>query len=145
MERLASKVSKELLNKNDAISFKAALLYWIKRSLHNEGARTDVDHEGWNRVPYRRTRNPSIPSKRREPRDSGKDRGTGRERRPNQGRIRNGRWKEDRKCYECGKVGHLVAPCPRTRCFECDNEGHIARQCPYMYRSAETGPENQWK
>ncbi|XP_066905184.1 DNA-binding protein HEXBP-like [Halyomorpha halys] len=76
----------------------------------------------------------------REPRDSGKDRGMGRERRPNQGRIRNGGGKEDWKCHGCGKVGHLVAPWPRTRCFECGNEGHIARQCPYIYRSAETGP-----
>ncbi|XP_014289764.1 ATP-dependent RNA helicase glh-1-like [Halyomorpha halys] len=100
----------------------------------------DVDDGGWNRVPYHRTRNPSTPWKRREPRDSGKDRGTGRERRPNQGRIRNGGGKEDRKCHGCGKVGHLVAQCPRTRCFECGNEGHIARQCPYIYRRAETGP-----
>ncbi|XP_014274435.1 uncharacterized protein [Halyomorpha halys] len=77
---------------------------------------------------------------REEPRDSGKDRGTGREGRPNQGRVRNGGGKEDRKCHGCGKVGHLVAQCPRTRCFECGNEGQIARQCPYMYRRAETEP-----
>ncbi|XP_066900965.1 DNA-binding protein HEXBP-like [Halyomorpha halys] len=64
----------------------------------------------------------------------------GRERRPNQGRIRNREGKEDRKCHGCEKVGHLVAHCPRTRCFECGNEGHIARQCPYMYKKAETGP-----
>nr|XP_014278146.1 DNA-binding protein HEXBP-like [Halyomorpha halys] len=53
-----------------------------------------------------------------------------------QGRIRNGGGKEDWKCHGCGKVGHLVDQCPRTRCFECGNEGHIARQCPYMYRRA---------
>ncbi|XP_066908538.1 uncharacterized protein [Halyomorpha halys] len=80
------------------------------------------------------TRNLSIPWKRREPGDSGKDRGTGRERRSNQGRIRNGGGKEDRKCHGCGKVRHLVA-----QRSECGNEGHIARQCPYMNRRAETG------
>ncbi|XP_014287102.1 uncharacterized protein [Halyomorpha halys] len=104
MERLAAKVSVDLLDKNDA-------------------------------------GNPSTPWKRREPRDSGKDRATGRERRPNQCRIlRNGGGKEDRKCHGCGNVEHLVVQCPCTRCFECGNEGHIARQCPYIYRRAETGP-----
>nr|XP_014292927.1 DNA-binding protein HEXBP-like [Halyomorpha halys] len=54
--------------------------------------------------------------------------------------MRNGGGEEDRKCHRCGKVGHLVAHCPRTRCFECGNEGHIARQCRHMYKRAETGP-----
>ncbi|XP_014281616.1 uncharacterized protein [Halyomorpha halys] len=112
----------------------------IDTSAREEDPRMDVDDGEWNRVLYHRTRNPSTPWKRREQRDSGKDRGTGRERRPNQGRIRNGAGKEDRKCRGCGKVGHLVAHFPHTRCFECGNEGHIARQCPYMYKRAETGP-----
>ncbi|XP_014292468.1 uncharacterized protein [Halyomorpha halys] len=105
-----------------------------------EDVRMDVDDGGWNRVPYHRTRNPSIPWKRREPKNSGKDRDTGRERRRNQGRVRNEGGKEDRKSHGWGKVGHLVAHCLRTRCFECGNEGHIARQCPYTYKRAETGP-----
>ncbi|XP_014293360.1 DNA-binding protein HEXBP-like [Halyomorpha halys] len=111
----------------------------IDASAREEDARMDVDDGRWNRVPYHRTRNPSTPWKRREPRDSGKDRGTGRERRPNQGRIRNGGGNEDRKCHGYGKVGRLVAQCPPNRCFECSNEGHKARQCPYMYKRAETG------
>ncbi|XP_066905013.1 uncharacterized protein [Halyomorpha halys] len=45
--------------------------------------------------------------------------------------------REDRKCHGCGKFGHLVAHCPRTRCFECGAEGLKARQCPYMYRLKE--------
>nr|XP_014292342.1 serine/arginine-rich splicing factor RS2Z33-like [Halyomorpha halys] len=47
---------------------------------------------------------------------------------------RNSSRRKDRNCYACGKIGHLMAQCPRTQCFECGNEGHIARNCPYVYR-----------
>nr|XP_014281921.1 cellular nucleic acid-binding protein-like [Halyomorpha halys] len=58
--------------------------------------------------------------------------------RTNQAKPREIGRRDDRKCHGCGKVGHLVAQCPRTKCFECGNEGHIARHCPYMYRRRET-------
>ncbi len=41
-----------------------------------------------------------------------------------------------RKCYQCGKYGHLAAACPsssgtsRKKCFQCGRYGHIASDCP---------------
>jgi len=38
--------------------------------------------------------------------------------------------KINRKCYECGKEGHLARFCRAKRCFQCGQGGHIARICP---------------
>lgn len=36
----------------------------------------------------------------------------------------------DRKCYNCGKTGHIAAKCraPKT-CYKCGKSGHIAAEC----------------
>ncbi|XP_066907986.1 ATP-dependent RNA helicase glh-2-like [Halyomorpha halys] len=91
-----------------------------------EEARMEVEEPGWMRVEYNRPRNFQNFGRRRENRDSGRDRARYQENRVKQG-----------KCHGCGKIGHLVAQCPRTRCFECGNEGHIAKQCPYIYKRRE--------
>ncbi|XP_066902638.1 CCHC-type zinc finger nucleic acid binding protein-like [Halyomorpha halys] len=78
-----------------------------------------------------------IPWRRREQRDGRRDRNSNTENRRSQVKARNNGRREDRKCHGCGKTGHLVVQCPRTRCFECGTEGHVARQCPYMYRRRE--------
>nr|XP_014293143.1 probable ATP-dependent RNA helicase vasa-like [Halyomorpha halys] len=91
---------------------------------------------GWNGVTYTRPRNNPVPWRRKDQRDVGRERGSG-DRRTNQAKPRNNGRREERSCHGCGKTGHLVAQCPRTRCLECGNEGHIARRCPYMYRRKE--------
>jgi len=39
-----------------------------------------------------------------------------------------------RKCFNCGKPGHLSADCPQPQgnqnCYECGQPGHKARDCP---------------
>ena len=40
---------------------------------------------------------------------------------------------EDKKCYNCGKKGHVYRDCPSPRsvkCYNCNKEGHISRDCP---------------
>ncbi|XP_014289974.1 uncharacterized protein [Halyomorpha halys] len=96
----------------------------------------EVEDAGWSRVTYTRSRNFNTTWRRREQRETGSDKGMG-DRRTNQARPRNGGWKEDRRCHGCGKTGHLVARCSRTRCFECGEEGHIAKYCRYIYRMKE--------
>ncbi|XP_066902686.1 uncharacterized protein [Halyomorpha halys] len=102
-----------------------------------EEARMEVEEPGWMRVEYNRPRNVQNFGRRRENRDSGRDRARYQENRVNQGKHRSNGRREDRKYHGCGKIGHLVAQCPRTRCFECGNEGHIAKQCPYIYKRRE--------
>nr|XP_014289651.1 cellular nucleic acid-binding protein homolog [Halyomorpha halys] len=92
----------------------------------------------WTRIEYNRPRTTAPPWRRREHKDSGKDKRLNRDR-SEQGKPRTSTRREDRICHGYGKVGHLVAQCPRTRCFECGNEGHIARQCPYVYCRQRSG------
>ncbi|CAH1990618.1 unnamed protein product [Acanthoscelides obtectus] len=36
-----------------------------------------------------------------------------------------------RKCYTCGKAGHMAAECRHAPiCYNCNNKGHIAIKCP---------------
>lgn len=48
----------------------------------------------------------------------------------------------DRKCYNCGQVGHLSAGCPTksrgVRCFRCGEHGHVAAKCA---RPRDAAPE----
>nr|XP_014293032.1 uncharacterized protein LOC106691695 [Halyomorpha halys] len=98
----------------------------IDASARKEDSRMEVEEGGWNRVTYTRPRNNPAPWRRKDQRNVGRERGSG-DRRTNQAKPRNNGRREERRCHGCGKTGHLVAQCPRTRCFECGNEGHIAR------------------
>nr|XP_024217877.1 uncharacterized protein LOC112211079 [Halyomorpha halys] len=109
----------------------------IETSAREVEARIEVEEPGWTRIEYQRPRNMPNPWRRREHRDVRREKNNNQESRASQVRPRFNDRREDRKCYGWGKVGHLVAHCPRTRCFECGAEGHIARQCPYMYRRKE--------
>ena len=35
-----------------------------------------------------------------------------------------------RKCFTCGKIGHVSARCRSRMCFNCGRDGHFARACP---------------
>ncbi|XP_014290175.1 uncharacterized protein [Halyomorpha halys] len=105
-------------------------------SAREEDSRMETDEGGWRKVTYTRPRSTENHWRRREYKEAGRDRGTA-ERKLTQVRPRNVSRKEERRCHGCGKMGHLVARCPRTRCFECGNEGHIAKHCPYIYRRRE--------
>jgi cellular nucleic acid-binding protein len=39
-----------------------------------------------------------------------------------------------RRCFNCGKVGHISAECTQAAgnkaCYNCGQDGHIARDCP---------------
>lgn len=99
-----------------------------------EDTRMEVEETGWSRVSYKQPRATTTPWKRRETIHSVKERHLPVERRPGP-RPKSNLRREERKCYGCGKPGHLFAQCPRTICHQCKTEGHIARECPYIYSS----------
>lgn len=106
----------------------------IDSTAREEETKVEVEETGWNKVTYRRPRTTPAAWKKKEPAFNGRERSAAMERRTGQFRPKTSFRKEERKCHGCGKKGHLVAQCPRTRCFECGTEGHIARQCPYIYK-----------
>lgn len=107
-------------------------------SARDEESRMEVDEAGWNRVSYKKPKVSSSPWRRRRDFDlEGREKMVTDGRKMDQRRSRPSGRKEDRRCHGCGKVGHIVAQCPRTKCYECGNEGHVARQCPYMYQRRE--------
>ncbi|XP_066904202.1 uncharacterized protein [Halyomorpha halys] len=108
-------------------------------SAREEEARTGIEEAGWTRVAYNRPKAAVNSWRRREFRESGRERSGAGERRPNQGgKPKASGRREDRRCHGCGRSGHLVAQFPRTKCYECGNEGHMARNCPYMYKWRNT-------
>lgn len=109
----------------------------VDASAREEEVRNTEEDGSWSKVTYRRSSNFRAP--RREVEFTRRERPAPATWRPGKPRG-NGR-REERKCHGCGKPGHLVAHCPRTRCFECGTEGHIARQCPYMSRRREVNKE----
>lgn len=106
-------------------------------SARDEEARMETEEPGWNRVLYRRPRGEPQPWNRRREIDHDRPR-INEKKKTESRRPRPSGKREDKRCHGCGKVGHLVAQCPRTRCFECGTEGHMARHCPYMYKRRET-------
>lgn len=110
----------------------------IDASAREEEARGEEEAEsGWSRVAYRRTEIGRTRARPETWRKRGGEFGGSRMRERRPGKERRSWAREERRCHGCGKTGHLVANCPRTKCFECGNEGHIARQCPYMSRRGE--------
>lgn len=116
-------------------SFAECAQEMVDASARDEEAREGFE-PGWSRVTYKRvepgrSRGRQEYGKRLEA-EFGRRERTATEKKPFVDR-RGGR-REERKCFECGKTGHLQAQCPRARCFECNTEGHKARQCPYIRR-----------
>lgn len=120
-------------------SFQECAQDMVDVSAREEESRMEVEETGWQKVSFRRPRSYPTTWKRREPTLEGRERQATGERRP---KTRSGPRKEERRCHGCGKTGHLVANCPRTKCFECGTEGHVARQCPYMFRRRD-GPRGE--
>jgi len=52
-----------------------------------------------------------------------------------------------RKCYNCGKPGHLSSVCElpqgNRKCYLCQEEGHIARLCPTVAENETGYAENE--
>ena len=41
---------------------------------------------------------------------------------------------DERRCYNCGRNGHLASKCFRpTKCFACNNFGHISYNCSNIH------------
>lgn len=55
--------------------------------------------------------------------------------------------KSSRKCYQCGKPGHIVRNCPdkdrQETCFACNGFGHRASECPTTARQTDQGAKNE--
>lgn len=111
----------------------------VDASARDEEVRMEIDEPGWSRVTYRKPRVMSGSWRRRREADyDGRERVAVEGRRQEQRKPRPAGRRDDRRCHGCGKTGHLVAQCPRTKCYECGNEGHIAKQCPYLYQRRDT-------
>ena len=71
---------------------------------------------------------------RRDRSQSGRrDRSQDRRRDRSESQRRNGRNNgSERKCYRCGKTGHMMSECrwANGACFGCGQEGHLVRDCP---------------
>lgn len=99
--------------------------------------------EAWVRVERRRREErPRAQARNREP--ERRDPGRTQDRRFNRADYKRESGvtrQRERKCYECGRTGHLAAQCSKAKCFECGRRGHLARECPWMYRRGRDEPE----
>lgn len=116
-------------------------------SAREEETRGGEEEFGWKRVSYKRSEPKTwrIRTREREIRDvrpptpRREVRSIRRGERDQTGRRFDRNGVERRKCFECGRTGHLAAACDRIRCFECRSTGHVARDCPFIYRRKDRG------
>lgn len=145
---LKVQLEKNMKNKNPlpaAHTFMQAAQEIMERGAKEEEERyKSRNEEPWTRVERRRREErPRTYPKPREP--DRRDFGRNQEKRNYRGAEHRREYRaprqRERKCYECGRTGHLAAQCSKSRCFECGKRGHLARECPWIYRREKDEPE----
>lgn len=57
--------------------------------------------------------------------------------------MHSGTKKEERRCHNCNKVGHLNFQCPEKKCHRCNRNGHVASNCRASFPAKKTQADDE--